>query len=181
VRQDDEDHHVKRITLPPNSELLIDLAIRPKLSFVTSEIYFGCEGGDVKDLPYAIEYFNRFIEVGAGRNIRPGIESTHYIDKYRLYHIKEPVQWSVGSTRSIAFKMITTRPGVYKVKIFFPGDAVEGMVDDLWIYVEESPRTRMHCIRPDHAHMACSVGIPPISPLSSLLPPANTVRQDGGR
>jgi hypothetical protein len=162
AEQDNEGHLLKAITVPAQSEVIVDLVLFPKLPFTSSEIYVGCEGaGDVRARPYATEYFNRFIEVGSGRSIKPGEGSTHYIDRDHLYHIKEPMVWSVRSTRAIAFKMLTGEPGTYPFKLFFPGDAVEGVTADLLIRVEDCPTTRMHCVDPKHAHKPCAVGIAP--------------------
>jgi hypothetical protein len=164
AKQDGDEHLVKTITLQARSEVIVDLVLIPKLYFISSEVYFGCEGGrSVRDRPYASKYINRFIEVGSAREIEPGTGSAHYIDKYHFYHVKEPAQWSVRSARAIAFRIITNEPGCYPVKIFFPGDAVEGVSEELLICVEESPTTRMHCACPEHAHMACAVGICPIT------------------
>jgi hypothetical protein len=126
ARQDGDYHLVNAITLPARSQVLIDLVMFPKLHFTSTEIYFGCEGGrDVRDRPYAVEYVNRFIEVGAGRAIKPGDGSSHYIDKHHFYHTKELMQWSVGGARAVAFKIITNHPGRYPVRILLPGDVVE--------------------------------------------------------
>jgi hypothetical protein len=164
AKQDGDYHLAKAITLPAQSAVLIDLVLFPKLHFTSSEIYFGCEGGrEVRDRPYAVEYVNRFIEVGAGRTIKPGDGSSHYIDKHHYYHVKDVTQWSVGGAKAVAFKIVTHHPGRYPVKIFLPGDVVEGVSDDLRISVEEYPTTRMHCIRPEHMHMPCAVGICPVT------------------
>jgi hypothetical protein len=162
--QDDEEHRVKKITLPTNSEVIVDLVLNPRLHFIASEVYFGCwedTNNKRSRRPYAMEYLNRFIETGARRHIIPGQGNSHEIDKHHFYHVKDPSQWSIGDDITVGFKMITYEPGVFPVRMFFRGDAREGKSDDLIIHVEGYPQARMPCVRPEHAHMACAVGIPP--------------------
>jgi hypothetical protein len=39
--------------------------------------------------------------------------------------------------------------------------------DDLTNFVEDSPNTRMYCVRAEHKPFPCSVGIPPLPSIIS--------------
>jgi hypothetical protein len=151
--------------LPTDRAVIVDFVFNPILPFFSSEIYLGC-GGNLRTKPYPTEYVNRFIELGARRHIIPGDGNTHEVDKHHLYHVKDPIRWCMGDEITAGFKMNTYGPGVFPVVIFVRGDEREGSALGLAIRVEEYPTTRMHCVRPDHAHMACAVGIQPRIPSS---------------
>ncbi len=159
--QDEQEHIVKTIVVPSDSEILIDLRFQPRLAFVTSEIDIGCEG-EVSETPYATEYFNRFIETGDGRHIIPGEGNRHYIDKHHFYHCRESTrQWSRGAVVSFAFKLQTRKSGRYVLDVYFIGDEVEGKNSELAIIVEDKPITIMRCTERKHKKMQCASAIHP--------------------
>jgi len=86
--QDSESHKVKDITLPPHSEVGVDMILECKVAFAQNEIAVGFLGNDAAK-HYAKEYCNRFIEVGDGQRVVPGDKkdrNSHYIDKHKFYH-----------------------------------------------------------------------------------------------
>jgi hypothetical protein len=143
--QNEDEHLLKTVVLPANSEIIVDLRFEPRVFFTNAEIVVGCEG-DPSTVPHGTEYFNRFIEAGEGKQIVPGSGNLHYIDKHGFYHVREtPRQWSRGTFRAMAFKFKTQKPGKYQLDIYFMGDEVEGKSTNLQITVEDRPTTIMHC------------------------------------
>jgi hypothetical protein len=158
AKQDGREHWLKTIVLPSNKTVIVDVILDPLIYFVWSELSIGCEG-NLTDKPYATEYLNRFIEVGEGKNVIPGKGNRHYIDKYHYYHLRDQLlHMSIGSTRSIAFKIQTGKAGVYPAHIYFFGDEVEGLASDLLIIVEDIPSRSMTCIHKSHRQMNCAQG-----------------------
>jgi hypothetical protein len=162
--QDDEEHRVKEIVVSSNSEVIVDLVLDPKISFISNTILFGCLG-DSATKPYAVEYLNRFVEIGSGKRVNPECDDTkHIIDKHHLYHVRDdPRPWSLGVCGAIGFKLKTTVPGTYPVLIGFLGDDTGGEALGLTITVEDAPKTPMRCILVEHRKRPCARGIKPIS------------------
>jgi hypothetical protein len=160
AQQDDEEHVTKTLVLPANTEIIADLVFKPRLSFRTTDVYFGCDGPSDKK-PLALEYVNSFIKIGARSRIIPGPNTAHYVDIYDYYHAVEEKGWSLGSDMSYAIKIRTRAPGIYVARAFFAGDEVEGKAE-LLIQVEVSPRTPMKCVKPAHRWKSCSHGITPL-------------------
>jgi hypothetical protein len=82
VLQDDDEHYVTELVVPPNSEISIQIVLEPRLSFVQHEIYFGCDESlaDEKK-PRAIEYFVPFVREGVRRSGKPdAAHPGHYTD-----------------------------------------------------------------------------------------------------
>jgi hypothetical protein len=155
--QDNEEHFVKKITLPAYSETIVDFSLQPRMFFSCTEIYIGCDDNPLGKKPYATQYNNRFIKEGEGKVVKPGPGSSHYIDKHHLYHATPwPRAFSVGMHFSAAFTIRTNEPGIYVLSLYFPGDEVRGVVDDLILDVEERPETTMRCLRPEHRRKACA-------------------------
>ncbi len=161
AHQDGLEHRAKTIVLQSNCSVIVDLVFEPSLFFTAAEMSFGCEGA-LLEKPYAIEYLNRFIEIGKGKNVIPGQGNRHVIDKYHYYHVKDdPKHFSVGSSYALAFKLKIGSPGTYIPRIFFFGDEVEGEIADLLIVVEDSPKTLMRCVLREHRRRKCTKSIQP--------------------
>jgi hypothetical protein len=144
AEQDAEEHIVETITLPSNSEAVVDFWFQPRLFFSTNEINLGCEGDRAK-IPYATQYFNRFIEEGEGKQIVPGPGNRHYIDKHHFYHLREgPRVWSRGSVVAMAFKFKTKAPGRYQF--------------------EDDPKSTMRCVSKKHRRNHVQLAFGPRAP-----------------
>jgi hypothetical protein len=166
--QDHDEHILKTIVLPLNSEMTIDFRFKPRLFFHNSEIVIGCEGDTA---PKAKEYFNRFVAEGEGKHIIPGPGNRHYIDKHGFYHYRESAatrQWSRETFGAMAFKFRTGTRGRYTVDIYFLGDEVEGKNSELTVVVEDDPQTVMRCTDRKHKRLLCATkGITPLSPAAA--------------
>ncbi len=129
--QDNDEHRLKEIILPPNSEVTVDITLECLQTFSFTKISIGCIG-PLKVKPHAVKYFNRFIESGDGKEIVPGAGNTHYIDKHRYYHVRGQRVCSVGTFIALAFTIKTGAPGLFPVRMFFPGDQVMGSLCNLF-------------------------------------------------
>jgi hypothetical protein len=157
--QDADEHLLKELTLPSNSEMTVDFVIDLTTPINISEINIECRGETMKK-PYAIRYFNRFIEVGDDREVSPGKGNRHYIDKHKVYHARGDK--SYPPTRiAHAFVIKTGEPGVYPVMLGFVGDEVIGSISDLFITVEDKATVKMRCVDPEHREKPCALsGLP---------------------
>jgi hypothetical protein len=91
VLQDDQEHFVKELVVPSNSEIPIQIVLEPKLSFMQHELYFGCDESlaDEKK-PRATEWFVPFVRDGVRRSGKPDAEHPgHYTDYNGFYHVRE--------------------------------------------------------------------------------------------
>ena len=73
VLQDEKTEHlVKELTVPPNSEIPIQILLKPRLSFLEREIYFGCDESLVaENKPRATEWFVPFVTQGVRGSGKP--------------------------------------------------------------------------------------------------------------
>jgi hypothetical protein len=161
AKQDELSHEVKQIVLPSDSEVIVDLVIKPFLDFNTAQVYFGFEG-DEDDRPKVLEYCNRFIVKGHRRHVIPGEgKYEDYTDKYHYYHAVEAIQWSKDDVKAMGFKIKTRSPGLYQAKMTLLGDVVACSLTELAVRVETQPHHRMLCVMREHMFRPCAVGIDP--------------------
>jgi hypothetical protein len=115
---DDEWHSTKEITVPPQSELYLELDLEPRLNFVESEFAFGCDGGNNLDTkPFAVEYVNRFVDRGK-KGASPENDEDHYTDRDQYYHIKRDRQRSVGQHFVVGLIVKTRDVGQYRAEVW---------------------------------------------------------------
>jgi hypothetical protein len=63
--QDDKEHFVKELVVPPNTEVPIQIVLEPKVSFMQHELSFGCDESLAdENKPSATEYFVPFVMKG---------------------------------------------------------------------------------------------------------------------
>jgi hypothetical protein len=150
VVQDNDEHFVKKLIVPPNAEIPIQIILRPRLSFLQREIYFGCEEGVVSEKkPRATEYFVPFVREGVRRSGKPDKDHPgHYTDYNGFYHVREDHLYA-NDDRIIGFKLVTKAVGIYPAQIFTVTDEVRGRAD-LLIIVEQPTKTKMRCERKGH-------------------------------
>jgi hypothetical protein len=158
--QNELEHLVQTIVLPPNAEIVVDLALRPSVEFDTTETAFGCDG-DLSKKPYPFEYYNRFIESGHRRHVIPGLDNAFndYLDKHHYYHTVEQSRFNVGNVKAMGFKIRTLSTGTYQMKMEFSGSTVRGEFTGLTIVISDTMFDVMHCVDPNHQHRDCVVGI----------------------
>jgi hypothetical protein len=150
VHQDDQEHYVKELVVPPHSEIPIQIALEPKISFLQHELYFGCDEHLVnEDKPRATEWFVPFVREGVRRLGKPGAEHPgHYTDYNGFYHVREKYLYT-KDTRVIGFKLLTRACGTYPAQVYTVTDDERGRAD-LVIRVEHSATTKMRCYMKGH-------------------------------
>jgi hypothetical protein len=150
VQRAGKSHHLKELTLPPNSEFEIELNYLPKLDFYECEIMFGCEVEDPDGKPYAFECFHRFNLPGKGKDRWvPGVDEGHNLTRHKFYHMIRNRPRNVGTHRIVGFKFRTEKVGVWPMKVYFIMPELEGSAD-LTVRVEERPTTSMKCYVKEH-------------------------------
>jgi hypothetical protein len=157
VLQDDNEHYVKELVVPPNSEIAVQIVLEPTVSFMQHELYFGC-GEHLVDAnkPCATEYFVPFVVKGVRGSGKPdAAHPGHYIDYNGFYHVRENYLYT-KDTRVIGFKLQTKAPGIYAAQIFAVSDDVRGRAD-LTIRVEQPVRTKMRCHMEAHQVRGCFI------------------------
>jgi hypothetical protein len=157
VLQDDDEHYVTDLVVPPNSEIPIQIVLEPRISFMQHEIYFGCDESlaDEKK-PRAVEYFVPFVREGVRRSGKPdAAHPGHYIDYNGFYHVRENFLYT-RDCRVIGFKLQTQATGFYPAQIYTVTDDVRGRVD-LTVRVEDPPKTKMRCHLKRHRIKGCFV------------------------
>jgi hypothetical protein len=150
VQQDDCEHYVKELVVPPNSKIPIQIVLAPKLSFLEREIYFGC-GENVVDSekPRATESLVPFVVKGVRKSGKPDADHPgHYIDYNGFYHVREDVLYT-NDTRVIGFMLVTRATGTYPAQVYTVTDEVRGQAD-LTIRVEHPAKTKMRCYFEGH-------------------------------
>jgi hypothetical protein len=150
VLQDDLAHHVAELVLPPNSLVEIEIEILPKLSFHEESFSFGCEGAD-DEKPFAVERFDRLIEIGKNRWL-PGQDDDYSFDRHKYFRVSTKKKRSKRSRIQLGLKLQTRTPGVYPANLFFFTDEGTGKAS-VTIRVEDRPRTPMRC----SLHWGCYV------------------------
>jgi hypothetical protein len=157
VQQDDREHYVKKLVVPPHTEIPIQIVLHPRVSFMERELYFGC-GEHLVDAekPRATEWFVPFIREGVRRSGKPDdAHPGHYTDYNGFYHVREDYLYTMDA-RVIGFKLLTGRTGTYWAQVYTVTDDVRGRAD-LVIKVQEPAKTKMRCYRKWHRIRLCFV------------------------
>ena len=146
--QDNKEHRVKELILPPNGVFEIEIIYLPKLPFFESKVAFGCEKVD-PGKPYAIERFNRFIESGKSHWV-PGHDPEDALTRTKMYWAKREEHRPIGTGIILGFKLKTKNVGTYPMILAFVTDEVEGSAM-LTIRVEDPAKTPMVCCKKGHS------------------------------
>jgi hypothetical protein len=149
AEQTTEQHYVRDLTLPADSEVEIEILYRPSIAFLCSAMYFGCNEQNNKDLdikPLIKAFLNPLIERGGIRKETPDDNpETNSIDRHKYYHIKKQRHLTRGEIYSFGIKIQTRIVGLYRFRICFIGDEVGCLKNEMFIRVEERVSTRMRC------------------------------------
>jgi hypothetical protein len=151
--QDSREHYVEELTLASNSEYEIEFLYVPSITFVVSEIYFGFNKQDDRDLdtkPIIKSFCNHFIERGTHEESPETHPETNYADHHKFYHIRKPRNIARREPYSIGCKIQTRQAGKYEFNLVFAGEEVGQPKNKLFVRVEDNPTTRMKCIFPKH-------------------------------
>jgi len=126
-KQDTEEHYLDQLTPPPNKRFKIQLLIKPKTNFYSTQIFFGCLGDEhIKPEPLAI--FNQFIK--GAKEVTPEVSPNHEVDWHRFYHI---TNWNKslakGEPTTLGFILKTKREGEYPFVVFFSTPEGQGKAE----------------------------------------------------
>lgn len=103
------------MSVPAHSErVVVQLRIRPRLTYRQVEILFGFDG-DPDKRPLPVGVFNAFIKHGFNREQDPEKNTNHYIDHHNHYHIVQTVDRSPPNTQALGFIVDTREAGRYPV------------------------------------------------------------------
>jgi hypothetical protein len=160
VQQNNREHYVKKLVVPPHSEIPIQIVLVPKVSFMQHELYFGCDESLMdKNKPRATEWFVPFVREGVRKSGKPGPDHPgHYTDINGFYHVRENYLYT-ADCRIIGFKLLTGRTGTFRAQVYTQTDDVRGRAD-LKIKVEEPAKTKMRCYRKWHRIRFCMTAPP---------------------
>jgi hypothetical protein len=150
AQQDDDEHILKELSLPPHSEFTIDLIIKVNATISYSELCVGFIG-ELDKKPFALKYCNRYIKIGRGREVDPSVEdSDDFVDKHLYYHRRVSRLVTVGTVLSLAFTVKTREVGLYPMHFLFVSGDQLGEGNILFITVEETPSIKLRCLEPKH-------------------------------
>lgn len=144
IEQDEREHEVDRIVIPAHSEIPIQLAMRPRVSFEETELYVGCEGDD-GNRPRITQYFNSFIVRGKHKEDTPETNDNHYVDSDGYYHMRERRTRVKEETYVTGFMLRAYSQGKYEFRVRIGGTERLGTMN-LRILVEDHPTTPMVCL-----------------------------------
>jgi hypothetical protein len=91
--QDSREHYVEELVLASNSEYEIEFLYMPSIAFPVSEIYFGFNEQNDRDLdtkPTIKSFYNHFIERGTKEESPETHPETNYVDHHKFYHLRKP-------------------------------------------------------------------------------------------
>jgi hypothetical protein len=158
--QDEQEHYVEELTLASNSEYEIDLAYVPRIAFEVSEIYFGFNKQDDRDLetkPVIKSYCNRFIERGISEESPETHPETNYVDHNKYYHLLRPRHIARRECYLIGYKVQTRKAGRYEFNLMLRGEEIGSPKNKLFVLVEDTPTTEMKCVLRKHRRAKCFV------------------------
>jgi hypothetical protein len=123
--------------VPPNTEIAIQLRIRPRLHYRQLSFAIGF-GGIEADRPRPIKVLNTFIKEGLRREQSPADNENHYIDYNNWYHIRDEVERIRPNFYAYGFLVQTKKPGRYPVLVEIITDCGEGKPSkELHLIVED--------------------------------------------
>jgi hypothetical protein len=129
--------------VPPHSEVMVQVRIRPRIAYRQLEIVFGFYG-DRSKRPFPKRALNTFINEGMNREPSPATNPNYYIDQDDHYHITTPAERTPPHTYVMGFIVQTNEPGRYPVLLGVFTDCGEANPDnDLYVVVEELPSSGM--------------------------------------
>jgi hypothetical protein len=151
--QDNREHYVEELTLASNSEYEIEFLYVPSITFAASEIYFGFNKQDDRDLdtkPIIKSFCDHFIERGTSEESPETHPETNYADHHKYYHIRKPRTIARKEPYSVGCKIQTRQAGRYEFNLVFVSEETGQPTNKLFVRVEDNPTTKMKCIFPKH-------------------------------
>lgn len=145
-------HLIKKLVVPANTTVDIEIGFTAKYPLHISEIVFGC-GGKRMSRPYATHRLHLFL-LGRTRVVRA---KENYLDIHYHYHVRDERARNVGTHFVHGFRLCTRDAGLYPVTVALITDEIQGTCTDLVILVEDNPKTPVTCHAKGHGR-ACPIG-----------------------
>jgi hypothetical protein len=136
-------HLIKRLVLPSNQTVEIELGLLPRIPIHISELVIGCEG-EAADAPKVLMRQYQYVRSGPS----PPVDKDYTAGN--SYHARVDRKYNVGTHYVTGFKVQTQKAGLYPVKLSFITDEIEGNYDELEFLVEDAPTTKMRCHKKTH-------------------------------
>ncbi len=151
AEQDDDEHLLNEIILPPRAKTLVELRLHPKTKFITTHLIFGChDDGSVtsrhkKPRPIRLVdvYGQGLIEPGS----RPAITAGHVVNSRFQYRWNHELRWDGHSSIIIGIECKTHDVGQYRFHTILVGDELEKEMELI-----------MHVTEPGCAMLICANG-----------------------
>ena len=116
--QDNRPHFVEELTLAANSTTEIEFLFIPSVTFPASEIYFGCDDGEVTKRPIIQSYRVLFWKKVPRRKCETRPE-TNWADEHKLYHLRKSRTFTRKETYSNGCKIQTEKIWLIQIFSFF--------------------------------------------------------------
>jgi hypothetical protein len=126
------------VRAPANTQISLQLRIRPRLHYRQLELLFGFRG-DASCRPFPLQVQNTYIKHGKKREQSPDTNSDHYIDHEDFYHIKEQSERTFPNVYTIGFLVQTREPGRYPVLLEAITDCGEAKAKKQMTLIVEAP------------------------------------------
>jgi hypothetical protein len=149
--QDDREHLVSELIVPPHEDVYIHLRFKNRLSFTQYHfvLYFD---GDINRKPIIDNFHLKFIRRGSRKDRSPESDPSHYTDYHGSYHIEETKHRAWGDYFVYAFNVKTRDPGTYNAIVTLNADGVSAE-SHLKLRVEPHSTHQMRCT----CHWGCLV------------------------
>jgi hypothetical protein len=158
--QDNDEHLLNEIILPPHAKSLVEFRLHPRAKFVTTHLIFGCrDDGSFTarvNKPHPVRmidvYGQAIIELHKGRFLPDG----HVINSRYQYRWNHEIKWDGHSTIIIGVEIQTNEIGRYLWEVTAVGEEIN-KVYEMNIRVEnqvipENRKTQMlRCANGDHS------------------------------
>lgn len=152
--QNDLEHWLDELTIPPFSTTVIELRIAPRTTFTTRVLQFGCsdaEGNEDAHPPKPIEVDRVYMKQGLDKIGKPGETPGHSINSRDHYEVREDMYWNAETVIVRGLKIQTGPPGTYNLIVtFFGNEFVAAKELELVLRVDDKPSLNLICINPDH-------------------------------
>ena len=160
--QDNREHLLYEIILPPKTTRTIELRIHPRTVFATSGLLFGCDSDDGDQLsldqkPRPRDLVDVYGQGFLPRNLQVNVTEGHRINARRQYRWSRNLTWNASSTIIIGIQIDTKNIGSYVWRVVFLGEDFE-TTKFLKMRVEEQKYQTMKCANGDHErHMVAPI------------------------
>jgi hypothetical protein len=154
AEQDDEEHLLNEIIIPPDTKTLVELRLHPKTKFVTTYLLFGCldDGSAIsrQRKPHPIRLADVYGQGLIEPNSQPWVTAGHVVNKRFQYRWNNYLRWDGHSSIIIGIEIVSHAIGEYTWHVTLVGDELEKS-KELVMRVEEPSGAMLICANGDHS------------------------------